>query len=236
MKRMKMMLIALGLGGVLVGVPLTALAASPGSGGASTGRAAGVIRYIASVEGVSPTVLRQDLKAGETLLQIAGSKYASADDLATALLARFKTKIRTAVAAGRVSAGQAQTTYNRMHARVAQLVVTPHPKLGTLKGGKAVHGLRRTLLQTFASTCNTTSTALKAAVQAGGQTPLAICQATNSAITQDALVSALMSGIKSTLDAAATSHPRLAQHESQILGRIQNRLNTWVTTPIPAHS
>jgi hypothetical protein len=188
---------------------------------------------------VTPTVLRQDLKAGETLLQIAGGKYASADDLATALLARFKTKMRKAVVSGRVSAGQAQATYDRMHARVAQLVVTPHPKLGMLKGGtsgKQVRALRRTLLQTFASTCNTTAAALKAAVQAGGQTPLAICQATNSAITQDALVSALMSAIKSTLDAAATSHPRLAQHESQILGRIQNRLNTWVTTPIPSHS
>jgi hypothetical protein len=123
-----------------------------------------------------------------------------------------------------------------MHARVAQLVATPHPKMGMLKGGKQVRALHRTLLQTFASTCNTTAAALKAAVQAGGQTPLAICQATNSVITQDALVSALMSGIKSTLDAAASSHPRLAQHESQILGRIQNRLNTWVTTPIPAYS
>src|SRR5260370_25597491 len=67
------------------------------------------VDYIASVEGVTPAVLKHDLKQGETLLQIAGSKYASADDLATALLARLKTRLDTAVKNQRLTAGQETT-------------------------------------------------------------------------------------------------------------------------------
>src|SRR5260370_34298532 len=67
--------------------------------------------YIASVEGVSTTVLQQDLQAGQTLLQIAGSKYSSASDLATALVAPFKMKLDRVVAAGKLTADQESQQY-----------------------------------------------------------------------------------------------------------------------------
>lgn len=217
-------------------VASSALAASGHQTKPASQKGNDLVSYVASVEGVTPAALKQRLEAGETLFQIAGSKYASPNDLATALLARFKTRLDSAVSKGTVPATAATIVYNRLHQRVAKLVVTPHPRLSTLLGGSKAPAREVVtgVVSAFTSTCHTTTAALRSAFVAGGKTPLAICQATNPGVTRDQLVNALMQPIKSRLQSAAASSPVAAAIQSQLLARIQSGLSTWVVTPLPA--
>jgi hypothetical protein len=240
MNRTRSALLAAILGGSLLAIPLafSALAAAPAQAQPPLGQNS-LITYVASVEGVTPAVLRQDLKEGKTLLQIAGSKYGSANDLATALLRPVKARLDRAVSNGRLTASQESTIYARLHARVATLVVTPMPKLRALFGGSRAPGriyrAHSALLQTMASACKTSPAALVKALEAGGKTPLAICQSTNPAITQQSLVSVIMSSFQTKLAAMAGRMGLTPQQQNQILSHIQMHVTRWVTTPIPTH-
>lgn len=235
MNRTKTMIAAAGMGVLLVAVPLTAFGASQVLGRPAAHHAAAV-RHIARIEGVTPTILRQDLKRGQTLVQIAGRKYSSAGALATALLVRFEARLDRAVQSGVITSARADSVYQRLHARVAIIVSEQHPAFKMLhKHGRhgRIRPLRRLILRSFAATCSTTPEAALTSIRAGGQTPLAICVSTNSAITQRTLVSGMVSAIKAKLDALAATHPILAQHEATILARVQARLNTWVVSTLP---
>lgn len=240
MKRWKKPLTISLFGLLLVVVPLTALAAAPFGRGGHPGLRAHRLAFIALVEGVSPATLRQDLKAGKTLLQISGSKYSSADALATALLARNETRLNRAVAAGLISSARAHARYARLHTRVAQLVTVAHPIMALAKHAGRVMTVRRAvkrlILRAFATSCKTTALAAKTAIRAGGQTPLAICQTTNAGMTKGILVGDLGGAVKAKLDLAAANHPVLAKHESLILSRVTQRLTVWVTTTLPARA
>lgn len=251
MNRLRMTVVGLTLALGLAALPLahSAFAAHSGRGKAvngaivpktATSKGNGVVAYVASVVGVTPAVLQADLKAGQTLLQIAGSKYASADALATALLAPVKTTLDQATTSNKLSATQAGTLYTRAHTAVAKLVVTPHPALGAVfaavHGARGQHGAgaRLGLLTVLTTACNTNATALKAAISAGGKTLLAICQATNPSVTQSSLVSTLLASMKTKLDKAVTAKTITAAQESTTLTQAQTYLTTLVTTPIPA--
>ncbi len=95
------------------------------------------VATVASVVGVTPQALQQDLAAGQTLVQIAGGRFASADDLATALLADAKAKLDHAVAAGALTSAQESAVYAQMHAAYVRLVSTPHPALADTTGPAA---------------------------------------------------------------------------------------------------
>jgi hypothetical protein len=227
-------LIVVALGAILMGVSASVLAAAAPSAKVHPKalQRGQIVNRIAAVEGVTPAVLRQDLQAGQTLLQVAGAKYASADDLATALLAAFQNALNTSARASKLTASQKAALYARLHARVSQIVVTPHPKLRMLVGGAG--GARSSLVATLAATCNSTAAALQAAFKAGGQSPLAICQATNPAATQASLVTALAKTLRAKIAKHAKAIGLLtAQQKRQILQRILARLASWVTTPLP---
>ena len=218
------------IGLILVLVPLTAVAAGHFRGD-HAGFRANLARYVASVEGVSPGVLRKDLKAGKTLLQIADGRYASARDLTTALMARAQTRLDKTVAAGRITPLRAQTIYSRLDARVIHLVTTPHPVASLIRHSpvaRAIVRLRRAILITFSAVCNSTPVAARSALRAGGQ-PLAVCRASNPGIRRTALVTDLVAAVKIKLDAAAAAHPVLARHETRILAHVTRRLSKWVT-------
>jgi hypothetical protein len=206
------------------------------------------IQHLVSVEGVkSVAELKQDLKTGMTLWDIAHSaqptKYASPDALATALLAPVQTKLEAAVSNHRLNSTKETTLYNRLHARVVKLVVTPHPfrqLRATLKRGPAVGrvgGIRSGLVQAMVATCGIKAADLRTAVKTGGKSLLAICQSgTKAPVTQKALVSALTSAIQTRLEARAKAMGVTLNQamEQQILGRIEAGLNILVTTPIPS--
>lgn len=186
---------------------------------------------VASVVGVTQATLTRDLAAGQTVLHIAGSRFRSADELATALLAPLKTKLDRAVASGAMPSYKAAAAYNQMHAAYAVLVVTPHPPMGTDQNGgqKAPGGggaqTDSGIFSAMAVQCHTTVANLKAALAAGGRTPLAICQATNAQETQGALVTALVGAVEGNLGHTPTSDEHAA---------IQQKITYWVTTPVSA--
>jgi hypothetical protein len=195
---------------------------------------------VASVLGVSTTTLQQDLAAGQTLLQIAGSKYGSAQALATALLAPIKSKLDRAVADGKLTPAQESLQYTPLLNQAEILVVTPHPRLASPEAGTAggdalgsPASVKALLIPIVATSCNTTPDALGAAVQAGGKSVLQICQATNPAATLDSLSTAITNAARSRLDAAVAAGAITTSQESKVLAALQANLPTWLTKPIP---
>jgi hypothetical protein len=231
--------------------------AAPASPGTHRGTSSLSLAYVASVEGVTPQVLQQDLQAGQTLLQIAQtahSKYASsAQTLATALLAQVKSGLDKAVTAGRISQTQENQRYGSLLAKMTTVVTTPHPTLplGRSSGKAGTHGqpgspvpglrgrgvfARGPLLTTLATTCHTTSSALQTAIRSGGKSILAICQSTNSGVTETDLTTAIVNAYKARLDAGVKAGHITASQESQFLARLQSRIHALITTPLPVRS
>jgi hypothetical protein len=199
--------------------------------------------YIASVEGVSTATLNQDLQAGETLLQIAGSKYGSAADLAIALMAPVKQKLDHAAASGKVSAKDLNAQYAALLQATETLVVTPHPVLAVADGrgktaaekqnspaGAAFGNAKSTIMSAAAASCNTTADALIGATNSGNASILSACQTTNPSATVDSVSAAIMTAVKAQLDAAVKSGAITAGDESSFLSDLQTNLSTMLTS------
>ena len=72
--------------------------------------------------GVTPQALAKDLKAGNSLAQVAAAHGKTAAGLKEALLKPFKSHLDKAVAAKRITAAQAQERLTKIAARVEKLV------------------------------------------------------------------------------------------------------------------
>lgn len=90
------------------------------------------------------------------------------------------------------------------------------------------------LLSTLATACDTTPGALTTALQAGGKSVLAICQATNPGATATGLATTLIAAAKTRLDAAFSAGHLTAAEEARFLSQTQAEIATWLTTPLPA--
>jgi hypothetical protein len=75
-------------------------------------------RYI----GVTPKVLRAELKAGKSLAQVATAHGKTVAGLKDALLEPLKARLDKAVASGRITSAQAQARLDRLSARVDRLI------------------------------------------------------------------------------------------------------------------
>ncbi len=156
------------------------------------------------------------------------------------------------VTAGRISQAQENQHYSALLSSMTSLVATPHAQQlrglrrhGGVRGrvggpgqGRRGYGLlaRGPLLTTLATACHTTSSALQAAIRTGGKTILAICQSTNSSITETDLVTTIINAYKTRLDARVKAGRISANQESQILTRLRTRTETLITTPLPTGS
>ena len=198
---------------------------------------------IASVEGVSTATLNQGLQAGETLLQIAGAKYGSAADLAVALMAPVKQKFDHAAASGKVSAKDLNAQYAALLQATETLVVTPHPVLAVADGrgktaaakqnspaGAALANAKSTIMSAAAASCNTTVDALISAIDSGNTSILSACRTTNPSATIESVSAAIMTAVKTQLDAAVASGAITAGDESSFLGHLQTNLSTILTS------
>lgn len=217
----------LGAGGASMAAPATA--ARP------AGR---LVQQIASVEGVTPQVLRQDLQQGQTLLQIANGKYTDANALATALLAPMKAKLDAEVSAGKLTAARENSMYGKLLSRVTTLVTTPHPVLA-FQRAMGRHFFRvspRQIVRDVAQTCNTTTTALTTALHKGDTSVLAACQATNPAATEAQLTTIIFAPIQSRLNKQVTSGKLTQTREQTMAATIQARIAKMLTATRPAKS
>jgi hypothetical protein len=197
--------------------------------------AAAGLRYVAQAEGVSVRVLVSDLRQGQTLLQIAGSKYSSAADLATALLARVKSRLDTAAGNGTISVAQESQIYAKRLSWMTVLVTTPHPLRSELK--TAAQSLRGALAKAralVAGACTTTPSALTTVLRAGGTSVLAACRQTNPAETQAALTAVLFAPIQARLQNAEQSGLLTTTQEAKLGARVQTVIGKAITRTLPA--
>jgi len=79
-------------------------------------------QQIADILGMTPQDLRTELQAGKSLAQVAEAKGISRDTLKAKLLEAHKTRIDAAVAAGKLTAEQAQKMTERANAQIDQML------------------------------------------------------------------------------------------------------------------
>ncbi len=227
----------LGSGAVAFAAPST----PAGAGKVRSSHAGAALARIAAVEGVTPQVLQQDLSQGETLLQIASTKYTSAAALATALLAPQKARLDAAVTAGRTTASQETARYNALLTKMETLVVTPHPTLaatGSMGGfrGRSIGWNTKQVVQLIAGTCNTTPAALTSLLHAGGTSVLAACQKTNASATPAALTALVFAPLKTKLDAAVNAGKMTQAQALQRATSEQLAIGKALTRTLPARA
>lgn len=93
----------------------------PGGPGAP-GMMQGGPQQIADILGMTPQELRTEMQAGKSLAQVAEAKGISRDTLKAKLLEAHKTRIDAAVAAGKLTAEQAQQMTERINANIDQML------------------------------------------------------------------------------------------------------------------
>ena len=71
---------------------------------------------------MTPQALREQLRAGKSLAQIASDQGESVEGLKQAILAAVKTRLDKAVAAGRLSADREQAILAKLAARLDKLL------------------------------------------------------------------------------------------------------------------
>ena len=161
------------------------------------------LQRLAQVEGVIPQVLLQDLRQGETLLQIAHGTYSSAGALAVALLAPAKGRLDAVAANGTITTTQENLIYGRLLAGATTLVATPHPLQAILmSGGVKIRAAVTRSLDAVASACTTTPATFISTLRAGGTTVLAACQKTNPQETKAQLTTTIFAPIQARLSSA----------------------------------
>ncbi|MHB8658393.1 MAG: hypothetical protein ACYC91_10650 [Solirubrobacteraceae bacterium] len=87
------------------------------------GRLRGFMKPVAAYLGITPAVLRTDLRSGKSLAQIASATPGrSVAGLKSAIVAADRTRLEKAVAAGRITSTQEQRRLMRLSRRLDQLV------------------------------------------------------------------------------------------------------------------
>ena len=88
----------------------------------------GAAGVVTKTIGIDRKTLRQELRSGKTLAQIATEHNVKPRDVIDALVAAANTKLDKAVANGRISAERAARIEQRLPDRIAKLVNEWHPK------------------------------------------------------------------------------------------------------------
>lgn len=172
---------------------------------------------IASYLGLTPAQLREQLKAGKTLAQIAVAQGKSVSGLEDAIYADVQAHLDQAVANGRLSAAQEQAILARLKARLDDLVNSSFPAIGRPAGkrfGAAV-----------AAYLGLTPAQLRSELRAGKS----LAQiATEHGKTVAGLKSAILDAVKARLDKAVASGRLTAAQEKTILDRLSAHLDELV--------
>jgi uncharacterized coiled-coil protein SlyX len=172
---------------------------------------------IASYLGLTPAQLREQLKAGKTLAQIAVAQGKSVSGLEDAIYADVQAHLDQAVANGRLSAAQEQAILARLKARLDDLVNSSFPAIGRPAGkrfGAAV-----------AAYLGLSPAQLRTELRAGKS----LAQiATEHGKTVAGLKSAILDAVKARLDKAVASGRLTAAQEKTILDRLSAHLDELV--------
>jgi polyhydroxyalkanoate synthesis regulator phasin len=99
-------------------------------------RGPGGPQVVADLLGMTPDQLRTELQSGKSLAQVAEAKGISRDTLKEKILESRKTRLDAAVAAGRITAEQAQQHLSQMSANIDKMLdATPGQRRGPRPAG-----------------------------------------------------------------------------------------------------
>ena len=203
------------------------LAAAALAGGIGAGVAAGakrphapgvLLRAAAQYLGIDRAVLAKDVRSGQTLAQIAGARGKSVSGLEAAMVAAVKTKLDTAVTAGRLTSAREQQVLARVQKVVARLV---NAKLAARPAAKA------RLLGVAASYIGIKPKALVGELKGKSLAQVATAHGKTAA----GLKAALLAPFKARLDTAVAAG-RISSADAQArLARISARLDALIAKP-----
>lgn len=172
---------------------------------------------IAAYLGLTPAQLREQLRSGKTLAQIAVARGKTVSGLEAAIYADVQAHLDQAVANGRLSAAQEQALLTRLKARLDDIVNHAVPALG--------RPVRPRLGSAVATYLGVTPAQLRTELRAGKS----LAQiATGHGKTVAGLKSAILDAVKTRLDKAVARGRLTAAQEKTILDRLSAHLDQLV--------
>ncbi|SMC04121.1 hypothetical protein SAMN00768000_1475 [Sulfobacillus thermosulfidooxidans DSM 9293] len=192
-----------------------------------------VLPTVAKDLNISPSTLKADLKAGDSLATIAQDHGSSATALENILLADAKARINQAVSAGKMSQTQASRIETHLSTWIDQIVTHPGFMHGPWSHKRHHFGLMGHVLPTVAKDLNISPSTLKADLKAGDSLAT-IAQDHGSSAT--ALENTLLADAKARIN-QAVSAGKMTQTQAT---KIEAHLSTWIDqmvthTGMPMH-
>ncbi|MFZ4515355.1 MAG: hypothetical protein ACOYN3_03515 [Acidimicrobiia bacterium] len=186
----------------------------------------------ATALGMTTDELKDALKGGQTIEQIAQSKGVSIDTVKQALTDAVNAAIDKAVTDGKLTADQATKAKEKTAERVSNFVEYG-PKRGGGRGGPGGAGLNKLAdpFKVAADTLGMTEDELKTALQ-GGKTIAQVAQEKGK--TADAVVTALVDAANKAIDQAVTDGKLTADQATQAKAKAAERAADIVNNPPPA--
>jgi uncharacterized coiled-coil protein SlyX len=173
---------------------------------------------IATYLGLTPAQLREQLRSGKTLAQIAVAQGKTVSGLEAAIYADVQAHLDRAVAGGRLSAAQEQAILTRLKSRLDDLVNHAVPALA-----------RQPLHPRLGGAVTTYLGVTPAQLQAELRTGKSLAQiATEHGKTVAGLKSAILDAVKARLDKAVASGRLSTAQEKTILDRLSAHLDQLV--------
>jgi hypothetical protein len=178
---------------------------------------------IASYLGLTPAQLREQLKAGKTLAQIAIAQGKSVSGLEDAIYADVQAHLDRAVANGRLSAAREQAILIRLKAHLDDIVNHAAPAFGR-------HAGTRLGAAAVAAYLGITPAQLRTELRAGKS----LAQiATGHGKTVDGLKAAILDAVKARLDKAVSRGRLTPAQEKTFLDRLSAHLDQLVNKTHP---
>jgi hypothetical protein len=172
---------------------------------------------IASYLGLTPAQLREQLKEGKTLAQIAVAQGKSVSGLEDAIYSDIQAHLDRAVANGRLTAAREQAILARLKAHLDDIVNHTAPAFGR-HGGRLGAGVVARYLGISPAQLRTELRTGKSLAQI----------ATEHGKTVDGLKAAIVAAVKARLDKAVASGRLTAAQEKTILDRLSAHLDQLV--------
>jgi hypothetical protein len=180
---------------------------------------------IASYLGLTPAQLREQLRSGKTLAQIAVARGKTVAGLEDAIYADIQSHLDRAVANGKLTAGREAALLARLKSRLDDIVDRSRPVLGARIA-------RPRFVARAAAYLGITAAELRTELRAGKSLAQV---ATDHGKSAAGLKSAILAAVKARLDRAVSAYRLSADRESAILDRVSAHLDDVVArTGLPA--
>jgi len=184
----------------------------------------GLVAAAATYLHVDQATLAADLRAGQSLAQVATAQGKTADGLVAALVAPAKLKLDAAVAAGTLTADREAKILARLEAVTAKFVDAT-PKAKTKHHARHVHVPVAAILKPVLSYLQLDFKALAAQLRSGKSlADVAVAQGKTSV----GLVDAVVTSVKTKLDARVAAGKLSSADEATFLAQLQANVTALV--------